>query len=429
MTRLLALVAAAACAAPTTTSSRAPAAPDRPTGCREVPPGSLQAAVDAAAAGERLCLAPGAHAGPVRIDRPLWIWGPAAAVVSGPGAGSVITFERGAAGSRLEGLTVDGTGTSFDREGAAVRLRADGVVVEGVAVRDSVFGVLIERARRAVVRRVTIDGQMGPSLGLRGDAIRLWETRDSVIENNVVRGARDIVIWYSTGNRIIGNRVEGGRYGTHLMYSHDCAVEDNVYDGDTVGVFIMYSNGVTVRRNRVSRSSGAAGMGVGLKDSGNISVEDNVFLDDTVGLYLDSSPVQLSHHNTVSRNVFLGCDAGVLFLGGAHRNTFGGNRFTRNRDHVRVDGGGDARAAHWEGNVWDDYAGYDLDGDGTGDLPYELRSLSGDLVRSHPDLRLFQGAPALGLIDAAGRLLPLYQPKLVLVDGHPRTREAKTHAP
>jgi nitrous oxidase accessory protein len=249
------------------------------------------------------------------------------------------------------------------------------------------------------------------------------------VEGSVVRGSRDIVVWYTSGNRIAGNRVSGGRYGTHLMYSHDCTVEDNRYDRDTVGVFIMYSHGATVRGNRVTRSSGAAGMGVGLKDSGDIIVEDNVFLDDTVGLYLDSSPVQLGHTNTIVGNVFGGCGAGVVFLGGARGNTFSSNRFAGNRSHVRVDGGGDARAARWEGNRWDDYAGYDLDGDGVGDVPYELSRLSEELLGAHPDLRLFQGTPALALVDAAGRLLPLYQPQVVLVDERPRLGEATTHAP
>jgi nitrous oxidase accessory protein len=403
--------------------------PARPAGCVDVLPGELPRAVDAAAAGDRLCLAAGAHRGPVRVERPLWIWGPPDAVVSGPGAGSVVTFERGAAGSRLEGLTVTGLGTSFDREGAAVLVRADEVVVEGIAVEEAVFGVLVERARRVIVRRVTIRGQDGPSLGLRGDAIRLWETRGSLVEDNRVQGARDIVCWYSTGNRIAGNRFEGGRYGTHLMYSHDTVVEGNVFADNTVGVFVMYSRGVTIRKNRVSGSAGAAGMGIGLKDSGNITVEDNVLVDDTVGMYFDSSPVQQNHANRVAGNLFAGCDAGVVFLGGARGNTFEGNRFIKNRAHVRVDGGGDALAARWDGNRWDDYAGYDLDRDGIGDVRYELRRLSEDLVRAHPDLRLFQGMPALGLIDAAGRLLPLYEPKLVLVDARPRVREVLDHAP
>jgi nitrous oxidase accessory protein len=427
-TALLLVAFLAACA------TREPSAPSRaagtaaPEGCGWLPAGgALQAAFDAAPDGARLCLAPGAHTGPARITRPLHLWGTRAAVVSGAGAGSVLVVEPGAIGTRLEGFTIDGTGTMFDQEGAAVLVRAEGVLVADLALRDVVFGVLVERSRGVTVRDTTIDGQLSPALGLRGDAIRLWETTDSVVERNRVRGARDLVAWYSSRNRIAGNEVVGGRYGTHLMYSHDCVIEDNVYDRDIVGVFIMYSHDVLVRRNRILNASGAAGMGIGLKDSGNIRLEDNVLAGDTVGLYLDSSPVQQTHANVISGNVFVDDEAAVVFLGGARGNTFRGNTFARNREHVRVEGKGDAQDARWEGNAWDDYAGYDLDGDGHGDVAYELRRLSTELAQDHPDLRILDGTPAMKLVDAAGRLMPLYEPRLILSDARPRVRRA--HAP
>ncbi|RME75801.1 MAG: hypothetical protein D6776_02490 [Planctomycetota bacterium] len=74
----------------------------------------------------------------------------------------------------------------------------------------------------------------------------------------------------------------------------------------------------------------------------------------------------------------------------------------------------------WSGNRWDDYRGYDLDGDGFGDVPYELRSLSGELTAKHPELRLLAGTPALALIDVAAHAMPLLQPRLILRDPHPR---------
>ena len=41
----------------------------------------------------------------------------------------------------------------------------------------------------------------GP-LGLRGDAIRLWETRDSLVEGNEVAGSRDVVAAKDTVRRV-----------------------------------------------------------------------------------------------------------------------------------------------------------------------------------------------------------------------------------
>ena len=91
-----------------------------------------------------------------------------------------------------------------------------------------------------------------------------------------------------------------------------------------------------------------------------------------------------------------------------------------NAVQVSLEGGGGATEDEWDGNDWDDYAGYDLDGDGIGDVPYQLRSLSGELTARVPELRLLRGTPALSLIDAVSHLVPLWSPQLVLIDRRPR---------
>ncbi|MDX1649216.1 MAG: NosD domain-containing protein, partial [Myxococcota bacterium] len=196
--------------------------------------------------------------------------------------------------------------------------------------------------------------------------------------------------------------------------------EDGIFDGNVVGIFAMYSRRLDLRRNRIVRSGGAAGMGLGAKESGGLAVESNRILGNTTGIYLDTSPLQPDLHNRfVGNEVGLG-DVAVVFHGRAERNHFRRNRFRGNRALVRVEGRGDARAAEWRGNVYDDYRGYDLDGDGVGDLPYELRSLSGQLVGNHPHLAFFEGTAAMTVVEWLGRLVPLLRPKTLLVDPAPR---------
>lgn len=66
----------------------------------------------------------------------------------------------------------------------------------------------------------------------------------------------------------------------------------------------------------------------------------------------------------------------------------------------------------WEGNRFDDYQGYDLDGDGR-DVPYVVRSLSTDLRAWYASLDLFDGSPVLALIDAASYLAPMFAPRTI----------------
>jgi nitrous oxidase accessory protein len=392
--------------------------PSRPAACREIGAGtSLQPAIDAAPDGTAFCLAPGRHTGPLRVSRGITLWGPRAAVVYSTGAGTTIRVEG--AGVKLLGFTVDGSGARYDLLDAAVHVAGQDHLVAGLGIEHAIYGILVEQAARVAVRDNQVRGDAKQVMGLRGDAIRLWEATSCEVVGNDVEDGRDVVVWYSPRSRVSGNRVRGGRYGTHLMYSHDAVVEDNEYRHDVVGVFIMYSRRVALRGNLVVDSVGAAGMGVGLKDSGDVTLTRNRIVRATTGIYIDDSPAQLGEHDGFEGNLIRLCDAGVVFHAQAERNWFRGNGFADNGAQVVVEGGGDARAAAWDGNYFDDYAGYDLDGDGRGDIPYQLTSTAGALTGRAADLAFFQGTPALGLADAAARLVPLFPLRQLVVDPRP----------
>jgi nitrous oxidase accessory protein len=383
-----------------------------------VKPGeSLARLLAAAAPGDALCLEPGVHPGPAVVPSGVTLWGPRVAVIRSSGSGDTVRLEG--PGARLAGITIDGSGTRFDLQEAAVHVRGDRCVVEGTRIVHALFGLIVAESREVLVRGNEIAGSGAPQIGLRGDAVRLWETRDSRIERNRIVDSRDMVVWYSGGNLIDGNEVVRGRYGTHFMYSHDNVVTRNRYVANVVGIFAMYSRGLRVERNLLAASAGAAGVGLGLKESSGLVVRDNALLRNAVGVYVDNSPFEPDLENRIEGNSIELCDLGVSFHSSTRGNRLHANRLRGNGAQVRVDGGGDALGNEWSGNEFDDYAGYDFDGDGFGDVPYELRSLSGALVSRHPQIDLLRGSPALFLLDAGSRVLPLFRPKPVLVDARP----------
>lgn len=414
---LLALGAACGEARGMVDAAHAPPAPARPEPCLRIEPGApVQAALDDAAVAA-VCLAPGEHRGPLRLRRAVTLWGPRDAVLrSGPGTIVDIT----APGAAVLGFTIDGTGGRFDMLDGAVRIAASDTRVEGVTVENATFGILVERAARVRVIGNHIAGSRDPATGLRGDTMRIWETRDSVIADNTIEDGRDLVIWYSRDNTIERNRVTGARYGLHFMYSHGNAVRGNRLVSGVVGVFVMYSRNIHLDDNLIANAAGAAGVAIGVKDSGNIFITANRLIHDTVGIYIDSSPMQLGDRVAIDRNVIRLNDTGILFHSSARDLQVSDNDLADNGVQVRVDGGGDASRATWSGNYFDDYAGYDLDGDGVGDIPYELRSLSNQLVAGTPSLAILRGTPALAMVDAATHLAPLYHPAAVLIDRAPR---------
>ena len=409
-------------AAPNEAATRwARIAPARPADCRIAPSGALlQPVLDAAPDGAAVCLESGRYPGDIHVGRGLTLWGPEDAVIVSSQVGTTIHVDGD--GVRLLGFTVDGSGGRFDTVDAALHIGASDVVVEGLTVRHATFGILVEQAKRVTVRGNDVVGDPALPYGLRGDGIRLWEVDHSTVEHNRLTDSRDMVVWYSRDNLITDNLVVRGRYGTHFMYSHRNHVLRNRYVDDVVGVFVMYSRDVTLANNLLAGSGGAAGIGIGLKESGNVIATRNVLVRDTTGIYIDTSPLQNDDENRFEGNAIRMSGAAIVFHGRATRNHFIDNSFRDNLTQVESRGGTTALDAEWDGNDFDDYAGYDFDGDGYGDVPYELRSMTANLISHYPGLAYFRGGIALFAVDAVNHIVPLFKPTTLLVDHRPRMK-------
>ena len=392
--------------------------PTAPASCQTAPSGApLQSLVDAAPDGQAVCLSPGTYAGPAVVHRSLTLWGPRTAVIQSSGGGTTIDIQADRVA--LLGFTVHGSGDRFDRNDSAIRVHGSDVRVEGVRIEAALFGLIAEQSHRVVFRHNEITGDPRQHLGLRGDAIRVWETTDSLIEENLVTYGRDILIWYSSACHVVNNIVSDSRYGTHFMYSRDAVVRGNRYLRNIVGVFLMYSHGVRLEHNLVLDSS-EEGMGIGIKDSDDLITADNLILRNTTGAYVDASPAAPEDANVFERNLFALNGTAVIFHSSEANTSMLDNSFRNNQAITSVEGNGDAMAVSWHSNYFDDYAGYDFNHDGRGDVPYELRSFSDELTAEYPELGFLRGSPALSLLDVLSHAFPLLQPRLILMDPSPR---------
>ena len=180
----------------------------------------------------------------------------------------------------------------------------------------------------------------------------------------------------------------------------------------------------TCVHNTIADNRGPSGYGIGLKDMDDAVIVDNLFLDNRVGAYLDSSPREMDSIGVFSGNVFAYNDIGVEMMPSVQRNMFSGNSFIDNEEQVAVvRRRATCRATRWtvdgHGNYWSDYAGYDADGDGLGDMAYGSERLFENLMQQEPQLRLFLYSPATNAIDFAARAFPVVKPKPKLVDERP----------
>lgn len=96
----------------------------------------------------------------------------------------------------VSGFVVRGTGTLLYNEDAGIEVEAPRSVISGNQIEDSLFGIYLREAPGSVVSDNMIVGK-DLDIARRGDAIRIWFSHDTTVENNTVNKARDVVLWYS----------------------------------------------------------------------------------------------------------------------------------------------------------------------------------------------------------------------------------------
>jgi nitrous oxidase accessory protein len=378
----------------------------------------FQQLVDAAPAGSVLRPPPGTYAGPVTLTKPLVIEGGGQVTIDAGDKGTVFSLE--ANGATLRGLHLTGSGDSHDTDDSCLDVRGHRNNVEDLVIDNCLFGIDLKQSDDNVLRGNRVRSK-DFDLGVRGDGIRLWYSRRNLLENNQVIDSRDMVAWYSHDNIFRNNVGKRSRYSIHFMFANDNIVEGNRFYDNAVGIYFMYTEGGIARNNVISHATGAAGMAIGFKEASGTVIEGNEIIYCAVGIGSDLSPFQPDSKITIRDNRIAYNGIGILFNSELGGNDMTGNEFEGNITHVAY-GAGRASVAqnYWSGNYWDDYQGFDRDGDNVGDTPHDLLAFADSLWMEMPAARFFKSAPALELLDFLERLAPFSTPDRLLKDDRPR---------
>lgn len=383
---------------------------------------ALETAVANANPGDTIEVVGGVYAGSLLIDKPLTLIGKDWPVIDGENEGTIISIQ--AAGSTISGFVIKNSGESLANENSGIAVEAENTLIENNRFVDTLFGIYTREAHNTIIRNNEISSKdLEPQR--RGDPIRIWYSNGVVVENNTINKGRDVVLWYSENLTIRHNDVSNGRYGLHFMYCDDATIEFNRLYNNSVGAFMMYSRRVHLKNNTIANNRGPTGYGLGLKDMDDAVVVDNMFLDNRIGVHLDTSPREVDSIGQFTGNVFAYNDIGVSMMPSVRHNEFSDNSFVENGEQIAITGGGALGENWWtvndSGNYWSDYAGYDADGDGLGDMAYRSDRLFENLMEKHPDLRLFLYSPAANAIEFAATAFPLVKPKPKMTDERPLT--------
>lgn len=383
-----------------------------------VQPGQdLQAAVAAAAPGDIIEVQRGNYRVNLLIDKPLTLRGLDRPTLSGGLTGDTIRVTS--PDVVIEGLIVSNSGSSLKDQNAGIYLYpgAHRAVVQNCDLTYNLFGLWIEKVNDVRIESNLITGKRDFDSAQRGNGIQLYNTQRAQILHNNVSFVRDaLYVDVSHHATFRGNKLHHSRYGTHYMTSYYNVWEDNETYYNRGGLALMEVRDQVVRGNR---AWGNSDHGIMLRSVQDSVVENNVVAGNNRGFFIYDVEYAELKNNLVVDNV-----VGVHLSAGSTRNVVEGNDFIGNREQVRYVGARDERWGVESGNHWANYLGWDRDGNGVGDVPYEANDMVDRLSWRYPSMKLLLASPAVQALRLVGQQFPILRVPSVV---DPKPRMVPTH--
>ncbi len=379
---------------------------------------TVRSAIVAAATGDTVTVHPGIYQEEnLKVDKSVTLSGIDHPVLDGAGKHEVVTIT--APDVTIRGFEVRNSGVGSMVDYAGIRVsETHHATVEGNRLLNCNFAIYLSKARDCIISGNEMRGRKGGEQE-SGNGIHLWSCERIDIRDNSVRDHRDgIYLEFASDTTVEGNEVTDNlRYGLHFMFSHRNAYRRNSFQRSGAGVAVMYSRNVEMTSNHFGYNWGAASYGLLLKDMTDGVITGNTFEHNTTGISMHGS-----NRMTIERNEFAHNGWAVQIQSSSSDNSFRNNNFSGNSFDIAADG--DLDNNRFEHNYWDKYEGYDLNRNGTGDVPFRPVSLYAVVVNRMPSSILLLRSPVVHLLDQAEKAFPSVTPERVLDEAPSMRRHA-----
>jgi nitrous oxidase accessory protein len=384
-----------------------------------VQPGqSIAASIAGAAAGDTVQVERGHYRERLLIDKPLTLKGLNRPTLDGGHEGDVIRIKS--PDVTIEGFIVRNSGANLTKQNAGIYLEpgSDRAVIRDNVINYTLFGLWIEKVKNVQVIGNNITGMRDLASAQRGNGIQLYNSQHATIIDNHVSFTRDgIYVDVSDHALFRGNRLHHLRYGTHYMNSNYNVWEGNQSYLNRGGLALMEVRNQTVRNNQ---AWGNSDHGIMLRTIQDSVVENNIVAGNRRGFFIYDA-----EYNTLRGNLVIGNRVGMHVWAGSINNAVDGNDLIHNREQIRYVASRDEQWGGKTGNYWSNYLGWDRDGDGIGDVPYEASDIVDRLTWKYPAVKLLLNSPAVQTLRMVARQFPLLRATSI-VDQHPRMRPFHT---
>lgn len=378
---------------------------------RVAPGQRIAGAIARAAPGDTILIARGRYEENLKIDKPLHLLGVNRPTISGGLHGDTLRIV--APDVVIEGLIIADSGGDLGQQNAGIYIQpgAHRARVRNCDLAYNLFGLWIEKANDVVVENNLITGKRDFFSSQRGNGIQLYNTEGAKIIGNNISFVRDaIYVDVSHHAQFRNNRLHHSRYGTHYMNSYY-----NVWDGN---VSYLNRGGLALMevRNQVVRNNVAWGNsdhGIMLRSIQDSVIENNVVAGNARGFFIYDA-----EYITLRGNLVVDNQTGVHLSAGSLHNIVEANDFISNHEQVKYVAANDTIWGAKEGNYWSNYLGWDRDGNGHGDIPYEANDIVDHLTWKYPMMKLLLGSPAVQTLRLIARQFPLLRAPSV-VDPNP----------
>jgi nitrous oxidase accessory protein len=375
----------------------------------------IQQAIDHAKPGDTILVEPGVYRQQtIIINKPLYLKGSGYPVLDGQKKYEIIAIKSDRV--IVEGFSVRHSGYSSYNDIAAIRIyNSRYVTIRNNKLDDTFFGIYCQHATACLIEGNQLRSNAVNEI-TSANGIHCWKSDSMQITNNSITGHRDGIYFEFVTRSLIKNNTSTGnvRYGLHFMFSNNDTYVANHFKNNGAGVAVMFSRDVTMLQNTFSENWGDAAYGILLKEISNSHIEGNRFLRNTTGIYMEGTS-----RITIVRNNFNNNGWALKIQASCNDNTITRNNFISNSFDVATNGS--LVLNTFNSNYWDKYEGYDLNRDGTGDVPYRPVSMYAMIAERNPVTMMLFRSFITSLLDKAEKTIPAFIPE-GLKDDQPRMK-------